>query len=210
MLINQRELKNGKSPLDSDALEGMSYEIFDCKKSVGEFSSTYKIEVFLPTLNETLGFVVKMIPDSDICRAYVFQTGLFEKENEVYFDLIPAIKFFADQRKVKHNLGITIPDCIYGSHNNDGAGVLVFNSCAGYREHKDPRGLTMNEVKCVLHNIAEFHAAARSFVIKYTGQVERRYPLLCEVCFFYSLYFKQFRDYSVDDFPGHLLKRYAT
>ena len=180
MLINQRQLKSGKGPLDADSLEGLSYQVLDCKESVGEFSSTYKIEVFLPVLSETLAFVVKMIPNNDICRAYVFQTGLFEKENEVYFDLIPAIKFYTNSRKVQHNLGTTIPECIYGSHNNDGAGVLVFNFCSGYKEHKDPQGLKMSEVKCVFQNIAEFHAAARSFVIKHGGQVERRYPLLCE------------------------------
>ena len=142
MLINQRQLKNGQVPFDQDSLEGLSFEVVDCKKSVGEFSSTYKIHVYLPAPNETLGFVVKMIPFNDSCRAYVFQTGLFEKENEVYFDLIPAIKFHANQRKIQHQIDTSIPECIYGSHNNDGAGVLVFNCCAqsGFKEKINPQG----------------------------------------------------------------------
>ena len=43
MLINQRQLKCGKSPLDPDVLEGLTFQVHDCKKSVGEFSSTYKV-----------------------------------------------------------------------------------------------------------------------------------------------------------------------
>ena len=148
MLINQRQLKSGQSPLDPDVLEGLSYQVHDCKKSVGEFSSTYKVEVFVPGLNEKFGFVIKMIPDNDRVRAYVFQTGLFEKENEVYFDLIPAIKFYANQRKMDHQIDHVIPQCIYGSHNMDGAGVLVFNCCgqSGYKEYSHTSGLKVEQV----------------------------------------------------------------
>ena len=59
-----------------------------------------------------------MIPENDPCRAYVFEAGLFEKENEMYFDLLPAIKFHCKKTLIQQ----LIPDCIYGSHNMDGAG----------------------------------------------------------------------------------------
>ena len=59
-----------------------------------------------------------MIPENDPCRAYVFEAGLFEKENEMYFDLLPAIKFHCKKTSIQQ----LIPDCIYGSHNMDGAG----------------------------------------------------------------------------------------
>ena len=88
--------------------------------SVGEFSSTYSVQVSIPKLQEEkLHFVVKMIPENDPCRAYVFETGLFEKENEVYFDLMPAIKFNCKSTLIEE----LIPECIYGSHNMDGAGI---------------------------------------------------------------------------------------
>ena len=67
---------------------------------------------------ENIDFVVKMIPENDPCRAYVFEAGLFEKENEMYFDLLPAIKFHCKKTLIQQS----IPDCIYGSHNMDGAG----------------------------------------------------------------------------------------
>ena len=69
-----------------------------------------------------------MIPENDPCRAYVFETGLFEKENEVYFDLMPAIKFNCKSTLIEE----LIPECIYGSHNMDGAGTyeyLIFLQC---------------------------------------------------------------------------------
>ena len=31
MIINQTLLKSGRAPLDQDAIEGMNYEIIDCK-----------------------------------------------------------------------------------------------------------------------------------------------------------------------------------
>lgn len=93
MVINQYLLKIGRSPLDQGVLEELSYEVKDCKTSFGDFSATYQLVVDLEI--GTFEFIVKMIPDNDACRAYVFETGLFEKETEVYFDLLPALKFQA-------------------------------------------------------------------------------------------------------------------
>ena len=79
-----------------------------------------------------------MIPENDPCRAYVFEAGLFEKENEMYFDLLPAIKFHCKKTLIQQ----LIPDCIYGSHNMDGAGkegyehsAFILNTISGRNIH---------------------------------------------------------------------------
>ena len=155
------------------------------------------VDAYVPDLKEKFGFVVKMIPDSDSCRQFVFQTGLFEKENEVYFDLIPAIKFYANQRRIDHQIDRAVPDAIYGSHNMDGAGVLVFNCCdqSGYKEQKNPNGLNVEQVKSIFLSMAEFHAAARSFVTKHgLDGVQRRYPCLCQDMYSNGMLLKEIND----------------
>lgn len=192
MLTNQYLLKQGQSPLASDM--ELEFHVQDCKSSVGEFSSTYRIDAMVPNQME-FSFIVKMIPDNDPCRAYVFDAGLFEKENEMYFDVLPAIKFYMQSQKqqpLRMDEGGTassivdklIPECIYGSHNMDGAGVLVFQCCAkeGFHDCEDPYGLKIEQMRSVIKSLAEFHAVSRAFVLKY-GEigVQRRYPSLSQV-----------------------------
>lgn len=141
----------------------------------------------LGSKDDAFNFIVKMIPENDPCRVYVFETGLFEKENEIYFDLLPAIKFYFHKNVIIKNDAIPtvldeiIPECFYGSHNIDGAGVLVFQSCATkkFKECQDPSGLNLQQLKSVVQRIAEFHAISRAFVVKHgVNGVQRRYPML--------------------------------
>ena len=37
-------------------------------------------------------FVAKFLPREDPNRMYVFETDVFRKESEIYFDVLPAIK----------------------------------------------------------------------------------------------------------------------
>lgn len=77
-----------------------------------------------------------------------------------------------------------IPECVHGNHNMDGAGVLVFKSCSrrGFKDCQDPSGLKLEQVRSVIKSLAEFHAVARSFVVKHGVKgVERRYPILGQV-----------------------------
>ena len=66
----------------------------------------------------------------------------------------------------------------------DGAGVLVFQSCSNdnFKECQDPSGLNLEQSKIVIKHMAEFHASSRAFVVKHgvTG-VKRRYPMLAQV-----------------------------
>ncbi len=214
MIVNQTMLKSGKAPLDKDAMEDLHFEVLDCKSryytskrflrlhffqkqfcSVGEFSSTYSLRVHVPKLEgEThLGFVIKMIPENDPCRAYVFETGLFEKENEVYFDLMPAIKFHCKSSMIED----LIPECVYGSHNMDGAGVLVFKCCGeqGYESCQDPHGLKLEKVRSVVKSMAEFHASGRAFMLKHgINGVRRRYPSLSQDMYSNGMLLKEITD----------------
>lgn len=167
---------------------------FCLRFSVGEFSSTYSVRVTLPKFQtEQIGFVVKMIPENDPCRAYVFETGLFEKENEVYFDLMPAIKFHCKSSLIEE----MIPECVYGSHNMDGAGVLVFKCCSGqgFQNCQDPHGLKVEKIRSVIKAMAEFHASARVFVVKFgLNGVGKRYPSLCQDMYSNGMLVKEISD----------------
>ncbi len=37
-------------------------------------------------------FIAKFLPLEDPLRLYVFETDIFRKESEMYFDVLPAIK----------------------------------------------------------------------------------------------------------------------
>lgn len=186
MLVDQFRLKHGLDPVAPEAQ--VDFETKDCKKSVGEFSTTHMIDISI-SKDESYSFVVKMIPENDPCRAYVFEAGLFEKENEMYFELLPAIKFFlqSGDRSVKTILDDLIPECIYGSHNTDGAGVLVFASITqsgGFKDCCDPCGLDIKQLRVIVKSMSEFHASGHAFLAKNKlGLVERRYPNLTKDMF---------------------------
>ena len=66
------------------------------------------------------------------------------------------------------------PQCVYSSHNTDGAGVIVFkNSCSGasFRDCSDPEGLSLPEVLTVVKAMAKFHAVGRAFLARNETQV---------------------------------------
>ena len=66
------------------------------------------------------------------------------------------------------------PQCVYSSHNTDGAGVIVFkNSCADstFQDCSDPNGMSLPEVLSVVRSMAKFHAAGRAFLARNKTQV---------------------------------------
>ena len=77
---------------------------------------------------------------------------------------MPALKQWCRAGQLERYLTTHIPRCIYGSNNMDGAGVLVFE-CAlqqGYTHPRDPEGLSLQQVTCVLEFMARFHAIGGS------------------------------------------------
>ena len=67
-----------------------------------------------------------------------------------------------------------LPQCIYSSHNTDGAGVIVFkNSCsdASFKDCSDPEGLSLPQILTIVKAIAKFHAAGRAFLARNQTQV---------------------------------------
>ena len=66
------------------------------------------------------------------------------------------------------------PQCVYSSHNTDGAGVIVFkNSCsdASFENCSDPNGMSLTQVLTVVRAMAKFHAAGRAFLARNRTQV---------------------------------------
>lgn len=67
-----------------------------------------------------------------------------------------------------------IPQCVYSSHNTDGAGVIVFkNSCSdtSFQDCSDPEGMSLPEILTVVKAMAKFHAAGRAFLARNQIQV---------------------------------------
>ena len=48
LLVNQYLLKHGKPALDGCFMKDLNFEVHDCKSSVGDFSSTYALNVTVP------------------------------------------------------------------------------------------------------------------------------------------------------------------
>jgi len=75
-----------------------------------------------------------------------------------------------------------IPQCIYGSNNMDGAGVLVFE-CAqekGFLHPIDPEGLSLDQVLCIVTFMAKFHAIGSALISNNHKSIKLRHPYLRE------------------------------
>merc|ERR1712244_173753 len=113
-------------------------------------------------------FIAKLLPKDDPNRVYVFEANVFEKEISIYFELLPCMRQFCLDSPLHSFLSSNIPQCIYGSNNTDGAGVLVFE-CAlqqGYSHPVDPEGLSLEQVLCAVNFMAKFHAIESALISK--------------------------------------------
>ena len=61
MIINQNLLKSGKAPLDQEAIEGMNFEIIDCKSRY--FSRPVPIRSGGPVIDNSL---YTQVPNADV------------------------------------------------------------------------------------------------------------------------------------------------
>ena len=123
-------MKHSQPPLSVTA-ELSHLELQDCKVSSGDMSTTCKIHARLLShgRTENYTFIAKILPADDPNRVYVFEANVFEKEISIYFELLPCLRQFCSEPQLQHFLATNIPQCVYGSNNMDGAGVLVFE-CA--------------------------------------------------------------------------------
>ena len=124
------QVKHAQPPLSVTA-ELSHLELQDCKVSSGDMSTTCKIHAGLRShgRTENYTFIAKILPADDPNRVYVFEANVFEKEISIYFELLPCLRQFCSEPQLQHLLATNIPQCVYGSNNMDGAGVLVFE-CA--------------------------------------------------------------------------------
>lgn len=162
------------------------FQVIDCKKSSGDLSTTCRISVDV-TIDDKVAeyvFIAKLLPADDPCRVYVFESNVFEKEISIYFELLPCLRQFCEGTKLEHLMTNRIPQCIYGSNNCDGAGVLVFE-CAhekGFLHPMDPEGLSLDQVLCTVSFMAKFHAIGSALLMAKGKLLNLRYPFLsCNV-----------------------------
>jgi len=181
IIINQHRLKHLKPPLHQEAIVS-KFTVDDCKKSLGDMSTTCRMTVRIDDMAEEVQyyFIAKLLPADDPCRVYVFEANVFEKEISIYFELLPCLKQFCLNAKLELMLSSHIPQCIYGSNNMDGAGVLVFE-CAleqGFLHPVDPQGLSLEQVLCVIDFMAKFHAIGSALISKNHKSMKLRHPYL--------------------------------
>merc|ERR1712121_469948 len=174
-------MKHMQPPLDELA-EIMNFQVEDCKKSSSDLSSTCRMTVRLACGGEEMEyfFIAKILPADDPNRVYVFEANVFEKEISIYFELLPCMRQFCLDSPLHSFLSTNIPQCIYGSNNTDGAGVLVFE-CAlqqGYSHPVDPEGLSLEQVLCAVNFMAKFHAIGSALISKKLKSIQLRHPYL--------------------------------
>jgi len=183
LVINQHRMKHMQPPLD-DSAEIMNFQVEDCKKSSSDLSSTCRMTVRLACGGEEVEyfFIAKLLPADDPCRVYVFEANVFEKEISIYFELLPCMRQSCLGSDLSQLISSNIPQCIYGSNNMDGAGVLVFE-CAqeqGFLHPVDPEGLSLAQVLCVVTFMAKFHALGSALISRSPKSVKLRHPYLRE------------------------------
>lgn len=54
LLVNQYLLKHGEHPLEASKMKDLQFVVQDCKFCVGDFSSTYAVDVTVPNGNEII------------------------------------------------------------------------------------------------------------------------------------------------------------
>jgi len=182
LVINQLRLKKQLSPLGPECVVS-SFELEDCKKSSATMSTTCRMAIKVETPGHQLDFyfIVKLLPADDPGRLYCFEANVFEKEISIYFELLPCLKLISHgEPKLQKIFSDSIPQCIYGSNNMDGAGVLVFD-CAlqeVFVHPSDPKGLSLDQLCCVVKLMAKFHAIGSVKLSECHKQMKLRYPYL--------------------------------
>ncbi|XP_040565779.1 uncharacterized protein [Lepeophtheirus salmonis] len=173
MVVNQFQIRRGLEPFeeneDLQILKGV-----DCKHNAGKLSSVYLLTIQIS--DSYFHFVAKFLPPDDVSILEACSNNVFEKEISIYFDLLPAIKCHVSKSIV--NL---LPEVIYASHNQTGAGVIVFKSCVmdGFTTCEDPNGLNPQQLILTIKSLAKLHAFASKFIEDATPEaVMERYDFL--------------------------------
>lgn len=181
LVINQYRIKNFQPPLPANT-QMKRFCVNDCKKSSGDLSTTCRVSVDIDVGGKIANyvFIAKLLPADDPGRVYVFESNVFEKEISIYFELLPCLRQFCEGTKLEKLMFGRVPECIYGSNNCDGAGVLVFE-CAqekGFFHPVDPEGLSLDQVLSTVKFMAKFHAIGSALLITKGKLLNLRYPFL--------------------------------
>ena len=184
MIINQYKIKYTKSPcLTRQASVRCLVE--DCKVSSGEMSTTFKIDARVSDEQQQqqqqqhYHFIAKLLPEDDSNRVWSLDNNVFAKEISIYFELFPSLRNVCHNTKLRGFLDSHLPKVCFSSNNTAGLGVLVFENSQvdGYRHPKDPQGLSLKQVLCVVDFLAVFHAIG-SAVVNSKREIRSSYPFL--------------------------------
>jgi len=181
MIINQYKIKYTKSPcLTRQA--SLRCLVEDCKVSSGEMSTTFKIDARVSDdqqQQQHYHFIAKLLPEDDSNRVWSLDNNVFAKEISIYFELFPSLRNVCNDTKLRGFLDSHLPKVCFSSNNTAGLGVLVFENSQvdGFRHPKDPQGLSLKQVLCVVNFLAVFHAIG-SAVVNSKREIRSSYPFL--------------------------------
>ena len=177
MIINQYKIKYMLPSLSRQATVCCLVE--DCKVSSGEMSTTFKIDARVSDDPQHYHFIAKLLPEDDSNRVWSLDNNVFAKEISIYFELFPSLRNLCQGTKLRGFLDSHLPKVCFSSNNTAGLGVLVFENAQldGYRHPKDPQGLSLEQVLCVVNFLAVFHAIG-SAVLNSRREIRSSYPFL--------------------------------
>ena len=181
MIINQYKIKYTRSPcLTRQASVRCLVE--DCKVSSGDMSTTFKIDARVSDeqqQQQNYHFIAKLLPEDDSNRVWSLDNNVFAKEISIYFELFPSLRNVCHNTKLRGFLDSHLPKVCFSSNNTAGLGVLVFENSQvdGYHHPKDPQGLSLKQVLCVVDFLAIFHAIG-SAVVNSKREIRASYPFL--------------------------------
>ena len=183
MIINQYRIKYRQPAVAREA--EVNSKVQDCKVSSGEMSTTFKIDARVSPppgsgLQQDYHFIAKLLPEDDSNRVWSLDNNVFAKEISIYFELFPFLRTIClNTPPLRGFLDSHLPKVCFSSNNTGGLGVLVFENAqvSGYRHPQDPRGLSLDQVMCVINFLAVFHAIG-SAVVNSKRQIRSSYPFL--------------------------------
>lgn len=178
MIINQYKIKYLSPSIPRQAT--VCCQVEDCKVSSGEMSTTFKIDARVSDdQQQHYHFIAKLLPEDDSNRVWSLDNNVFAKEISIYFELFPSLRNVCLGTRLRGFLDSHLPKVCFSSNNTAGLGVLVFENAQldGYRHPKDPQGLSLKQVLCVVNFLAVFHAIG-SAVVNSKREIRSSYPFL--------------------------------
>jgi len=109
------------------------------------------------------------------------EARLLESEVETLLGLVPRLRKMVREEGVEEQVGLAIPEMVYGSYSNSGEGVLVSMDLLseGYTRPGPGPGLSLTQLVAALEALARVHATSACLIEKEgLESLVSQYPLL--------------------------------